>query len=135
MKSLFVSTPGGKAGAIDGLNLFFGALLGANLGTLDRLPLFEYVKLILLLAATVMTLRMVSTSERRVYMLVVLGAYALLLAGMAMVPELQPKGLALDDLYRLVATLAVWIVFVLGTELSPVSELPAPAQEDQAKAS
>ena len=45
MKSLFINTAGGKAGAVDGLNLFFGALLGANLGTLDRLRLFEYVKL------------------------------------------------------------------------------------------
>jgi predicted membrane channel-forming protein YqfA (hemolysin III family) len=135
MKSLFVSTPGGKAGAIDGLNLFFGALLGANLGTLEHLSLFEYVKLILLLAATVMTLRMVSTSERRVYMLVVLGAYALLLAGMATLPALHPKGLALDDLYRLIATLAVWVFFVLGTELSPVSAAPSPGPEDQANAS
>ena len=129
MKSLFVSTPGGKAGAIDGLNLFFGALLGANLGTLGHLPLFEYVKLIFLLAATVMALRMVSTSERRLYMLVVLGAYAVLLAGMATLPALQPKGLALDDLYRLIATLAVWVFFVLGTELSPVREDPAPPPE------
>jgi hypothetical protein len=130
MKSLFVSTPGGKAGAIDGLNLFFGALLGANLGTLGHLPLFEYVKLIFLLAATVMTLRMVSTSERRLYMLVVLGAYAVLLAGLATLPALQPKGLALEDLYRLIATLAVWVFFVLGTELSPVREDPAPRPEE-----
>lgn len=50
-----------RAGAIDGLNLFFGALLGANLGTLDHIRLVEYVQLIVLLAGTVVTVRMVSS--------------------------------------------------------------------------
>ena len=101
MKSLFLSTEGGKAGAIDGLNLFFGALLGANLGTLDRLPIGEYIKLIVLLAGTVMALRMISTSERRVMMLVVLAVYSLLLVGMVVLPELQPRGMSADDVHRL----------------------------------
>jgi hypothetical protein len=126
MKNLFVSTEGGKAGAVDGLNLFFGALLGANLGTLEGLSLPEYVKLIVLLAGTVMALRMVSTSERRVYMFVVLGLYALLLVGVALVPELQPKGMRLEDLQRLLATLAVWVAFVLGSELTPVKRAEPP---------
>jgi hypothetical protein len=127
MKSLFVNTEGGKVGAIDGLNLFFGALLGANLGTLDRLPIGEYVKLIVLLAGTVMALRMVSTSERRILMLVVLAVYALLLVGMVVLPKLQPKGMSADDVHRLVATLGVWVLFVLGAELSPVRRPQAPA--------
>jgi hypothetical protein len=38
VKDLFRSTSGGKAGAIDGLNLFFGALLGANLGSIQGIP-------------------------------------------------------------------------------------------------
>ena len=124
MKSLFVSTPGGKAGAIDGLNLFFGALLGANLGTLENLELSDYVQLVVLLAGPVMALRMVSTSERRVYMLVVLALYAALLVGLVTVPALKPEGMAPGDLHRLVATLAVWVLFVLGSELSPVREAP-----------
>ena len=125
MKSLFISTPGGKAGAIDGLNLFFGALLGANLGTLENLELSDYVQLVVLLAGTVMALRMVSTSERRVYMLVVLALYAALLVGLVTVPALKPEGMSPGDLHRLVATLAVWVLFVLGSELSPVREVPA----------
>ena len=120
---MFRNTEGGKAGAVDGLNLFFGALLGANLGTMQSLGLYEYVQLIVLLAGTVMVLRMISTSERRSFMLVVLGVYILLIGTMLMVPEVQPRGMAKSDLYRLVATLAVWVVFVLGTELSPVRPL------------
>jgi hypothetical protein len=131
MRSWFVSTEGGKAGAIDGLNLFFGALLGANLGTLDRLPLAEYVKLVILLAGTVMALRMISTSERRLMMLVVLGVYALLLVGMLVLPDLQPKGMRTDDLHRLIATLGVWVIFVLASELSPMRAPAANAGSDR----
>ena len=69
MKDLFRSTSGGKTGAIDGLNLFFGALLGANLGSIQGMSLPYYVELIFLLAAVVMTVRMLSTSPRRTYML------------------------------------------------------------------
>lgn len=129
MKSLFVNTEGGKSGAIDGLNLFFGALLGANLGTLDRMPLPEYVKLVVLLAGTVMALRMISTSERRSYMLAVIGAYALLMVALVTIPAFRPKGMAVEDLHRLVATLAVWVTFVLVSELSPVRKVTPPGPE------
>jgi hypothetical protein len=122
MKKLLTSTEGGKTGAIDGLNIFFGALLGANLGTLEKMPVFDYVKLIFLLAATVMALRMVSTSERRKTMLVTVGIYALLIVGMLGLPGLQPKGMDAGDLQRLVATLVVWIVFVVASELSPIEK-------------
>ncbi|HET9638652.1 MAG TPA: hypothetical protein VFP12_05560 [Allosphingosinicella sp.] len=136
MRSLFRNTAGGKTGAVDGLNLFFGALLGANLGTLDRLRLVEYIWLVTLLAGTVMTVRMVSTSERRPFMLAVLGIYAALLVALVLVPDFKPKNMAVDDLHRLVATLGVWVIFVLGIELSPVRQAAVPPTgEDQANAS
>jgi len=122
LRDMFRNTPGGKEGAVDGLNLFFGALLGANLGTMQALGLYEYVQLIFLLAGTVMVLRMISTSERRGFMLGVLAVYVLLIVGMLMLPKLQPKGMSPGDLHRLVATLGVWVVFVLATELSPMRE-------------
>ena len=134
MRGLFRNTAGGKSGAIDGLNLFFGALLGANLGTLDRLRLVEYVPLAILLAGTVMAVRMVSTSERRGVVLGVLGVYALLLVCLVALPGAKPDNMAVDDLHRLVATLAVWVIFILGIELSPLAPAPPP-EEDQASAS
>ena len=133
MRSLFRNTPGGKAGAIDGLNLFFGALLGANLGTLDRLRLVEYVQLAILLAGTVMAVRMVSSSERRGVVLGVLGIYAMLLVCLIAIPGAKPDNMAVDDLHRLVATLAVWVIFILGIELSPMrNHLAPPPADDQA---
>jgi hypothetical protein len=136
MRALFRNTARGKQGAIDGLNLFFGALLGANLGTLDQLRLVDYVQLATLLAGTVMAVRMVSTSERRGLILAVLGIYALLLIALVLLPGLKPENMERDDLHRLVATLAVWVIFVLGIELSPVLETTGlPAEEDQTSAS
>lgn len=119
MRRFLENTERGKKGAIDGLNLFFGALLGANLGTLDGLKLVHYLQLATVLAGTVMALRMISTSERRGVVLVVLAIYAAVLLALVMAPGLKPEGMRVDDLNRLVATLAVWLVFVLVIELSP----------------
>jgi predicted membrane channel-forming protein YqfA (hemolysin III family) len=120
MKHIFRGTAGGKAGAIDGLNLFFGALLGANLGSMQHMALFDYAQLIVLLAGTVMVLRMLSTSERRTYMLITLAFYVAIIAAVLLVPKLQPKGMPLEDLHRLIVTLAIWVVFVLASELTPM---------------
>ena len=135
MKSLFLHTRREKAGALDGLNLFFGALLGANLGTLDGLEVLDYANIVFLLAFTVMVLRMVSTSERRGYMLALLGGYVLLLAGMVTIPTMKPDGMSVSDLHRLVVTLGIWVACLLVTELTPVTKhlaKPERAGEDQA---
>ena len=121
MKRLLRNTPGGKAGSIDGLNLFFGALLGANLGTMQALEIREYVTLVVLLAGTVMVLRMLSTSERRGYMLGLVAVYVLIFA--ALLLFLPPKGMSPADLHRLTATLAIWVLCILGAELSPVDDV------------
>jgi hypothetical protein len=132
-KALMTNTPGGKLGGIEGLNLFFGALLGANLGTIGAMPLYDYVKLIVLLAATVMVIRMISTSERRLYMMSMVALYAAILTGVVMLPSLHPKGMSDEDLHRLVATLAIWMILVLASELAPVAK-PEPAVEGDAAA-
>ncbi|HEX8215071.1 MAG TPA: hypothetical protein VF582_06320 [Allosphingosinicella sp.] len=135
MKSFFLYTKREKSGAIDALNLFFGALLGANLGTLGSLALPDYINLVVLLAATVTFLRLVSTSERRGFVLVVLAAYLLLLSSLVTVPGMKPDGMTTDDLHRLVATLAVWVVFLVITEFSPNIEhrgKSGRAKDDQA---
>lgn len=120
MKDFFRNTPGGKAGTIDGLNLFFGALLGANLGTMQGMGLFDYFKIIVLLAGTVMVIRMLSTSERRVYVLVNVAIYVVIMGVFLLLPGFQPEGVATTDLHRLAITLAVWLALVLVSELLPM---------------
>jgi hypothetical protein len=122
MKDLFRSTSGGKAGTIDGLNLFFGALLGANLGTIQGMKLLYYIEFIALLAGIVITLRMLSTSPRRTYMLISLCGYAVFGGIFLLWEPLQPKGVAVGDLHRLATTLGIWMFFVVVAELSPVRD-------------
>ena len=119
---IFRNTQGGKAGSLDGLNLFFGALLGANLGTLEAVPIGDYVKLIIILAGTVMTIRMMSTSEDRRQVVLLVLLYAVLIAALLLLPDVRPEGMPLADLHKLVVTLAIWIGCVLLLELSPVQE-------------
>ena len=123
-KSLVRATPGDKAGSIDGLNLFFGALLGANLGTTQSLSLSEYARLVLLLASLVMALRMISTSERRWYVLFAFCLCAIALGGLLFVPMLKPRGLPDDAFHKLVATLVIWLTCVLAVEFSPAQKDP-----------
>ena len=119
-----------RLGGIDGLNLFFGALLGANLGTIERLSIFDYVQLIVILAGTVVTLRLVSTSDRRGYALSTLGLYVILVGIFLAVPQSRPEGLSPDAAARLGATLAVWILFVLTLEYWPTKpDEVRPAEE------
>lgn len=131
MRKFFRNTPGEKLGSIDGLNLFFGALLGANLGTMQSLPLDEYVKIVLLLAGTVMVLRMISTSRRRLKVFSILALYILLVGAMLLMPAFRPKGLAEDALHKLVATLGVWLAAVLLVEFSPMGEEPGQTRPGQ----
>lgn len=119
IRSLLRSTPGDRAGSIDGLNLFFGALLGANLGTMQALPLLVYAQIVLLLAGTVMIIRMISTSERRWFVLAVAVFCAAAVAGMFFIPMFKPRGLPEDAQHKLLATLAIWLVCVLLVEFLP----------------
>jgi hypothetical protein len=117
-----VATRARKTAAVDGLNLFFGALLGANLGTFEGLKLVHYLMMIALLAGMVMALRMFSAGEDRRRILMLLSVYALLLAGVLVSPGLRPEGLSTEDLNRLVATMAVWVGLALAIELSPTKQ-------------
>ncbi len=117
MKKVFRAAKGRKEGAMDGLNLFFGALLGANLGTITGLKLVTYVQLIVLLVSTVMALRIFAMSEKRLLAGVMLAAYVAALVTLAVVPGVQPSGLASADLNRLVATLIIWIAMVVLLEI------------------
>jgi hypothetical protein len=127
MRRYLLLTSRERVGTIDGINLFFGALLGANLGTLNSLPLREYVAFILFLAGTVMALRMISTTERRGFAIGFVAFYSVAILAMWNVPSLQLRGLPEADLHRTLATLAVWIGTVVLQELSPVLDEPGGA--------
>lgn len=118
MARLWQQTEGEKRGMVAGLSLFFGALLGANLGTLGDLPLRDYVFLVILLVGAVATIQMSVTSERRGYAIGLILFYMLLLAAVYLVPSLRPA-LAEADLAKLLATLAIWLGSVVLVEVTP----------------
>jgi len=119
MKGLWTQTPREKAATVDGINLFFGALLGANLGTLDGLGLYDYGKVIFILAGTVMALRIFSTTERRAYAYGLLGGYVLLVALFLYLLKRDPVGISPADIDRLIVTLTIWLGSVLLVEIYP----------------
>lgn len=130
MREYLVQTHRERRGGIDGVNLFFGALLGANLGTVEQMPMGDYLKLIVLLAGTVVGLRMISTSERRLYALLSLGLYMFIVGFALFSPTLRPQGLPEPALTRLGATLGVWVGAVLLLEFWPVKK-PGIRQAEQ----
>ncbi|HYI63470.1 MAG TPA: hypothetical protein VEW71_01150 [Allosphingosinicella sp.] len=125
IKSLLKQTRSEKLGTIDGLSLFFGALLGANLGTVGAMPLPDYVLLITLLAGLVMTIRLVHLSERRVYALANHLLCLALVVLIMFVPSIRPEGLDDADRNRLVATILIWAMMTLAVEFYPTKEEPA----------
>ena len=73
-----------------------------------------------------MVIRMVSTSERRLYMLANVALYVLIMGGFLLMPMFQPKAVDVGDLRRLAVTLAIWVSFVLLSEWIPVKEAEDP---------
>ncbi len=132
MREYLKQTDRERLGGIDGINLFFGALLGANLGMIDRLPLRDYAMMIIILAGTVVTLRMVSTSERRAYALMTLLVYIFLVSLYLFLPALRAKGLSDDATARLGVTLAIWVGAVLFLEFGPTHRREIRPAEEQA---
>lgn len=120
--SIWKQTQREKLGSIDGLNLFFGALLGANLGTLDALPPGEYAQLIIILAGLVAAIRMAATSERRIYAIASLLAVAGFFMYTLLRPGFIPDGMAEADAQRLATTIAVWIGAALLFEFYPTRD-------------
>ncbi len=121
-KSLWVQTPREKRGMLDGINLFFGALLGANLGTLNGLSALDYAHIIVLLAGTVVTLRIFSTTERRIHAYILLTLYVLFIGHRLFIDYEDLQGLTTADRDRLAITLLIWLVSVVLAELTPITK-------------
>ena len=124
MWKLLTYTSAEKRGMVDGIGLFFGALLGTNLGSVGNLGRVEYAMLIVLLAGTVMALRIFSTTDRRRHGYLLLSLYSIIVYQFLFLSKVG-KGIALADRERLAITLGVWLAAVVLAELTPIKELPS----------
>ncbi len=117
--ALFGQTSEEKAAYRNALSLFFGGLLGANLGLLQTMPLETYVTVSALLAGTVMAFVLVGRARSRRYAVVTLALYGTATAyayfRTDLFGSLDPAATE-----RLFATLGMWLVAMAIVELTPI---------------
>lgn len=100
---------------MEGLNIFFGAVLGVVMATTDRLDSLDFAITLAVTAALVVTLLYVSSSRHRL-------VYALLGAGMVATLDSFLGQLLRDEAGmppHLQPTLAVWLGFIVLVEFAP----------------
>lgn len=116
-----------KRAAINGMNLFFGALIGANLGSLERLALRDYLILIIIVSLIVLYIQVAPVARRRWPYLATLAMtvawlYALLLTPLGLeLFENRPRPSP-----HLFVTICLWLLTVASVELRPVAQDPEP---------
>lgn len=132
MKGLFRQTEREKRGTLAAMNLFFGALLGANLGTIGAASASDYVLLVTLIGGAVSSIYVALASERRRFALTMLAFYAALIGFALVTPGRALKSVPEADFQRIVLTLGIWVVFAAVAELSPTisSADPAPKLDE-----
>ena len=116
-------TEGERRSTLAGVNLFFGALLGAHLGTMGEVPIGDYIFLIMLLAGAVTGIFTVASSTRTRVIWLTLLIYVLVFAAILFFPEMQPPNME-SEIQRIIAMLAVWLAAMVLLRLTPV--LPDP---------
>lgn len=112
-----------KRAAVNGTNLFFGALIGANLGMLEQLALRDYVLLICIIAIIVLYIQMAPVARKRMPLLLSLAA---MVGGLYLLLMTPTGALLFGDRPRpsahLFVTIALWLTSVAAVELRPVDE-------------
>jgi hypothetical protein len=116
-------TPAEKRAMSNGVNLFFGALIGANLGTLDGMTLSDYTLIIAVVCLIVMYIQLAPVARKRWTYLGILGG----LTGLLYVLLIDPHG---EALFRgrtrppphLFVTISFWLASVDSIELRPLAK-------------
>jgi hypothetical protein len=112
MKAVFSYPEKERRASLDGVNLFFSALLGANVGVMNDMPLNDYFKMILLLSGAVSAVFTIAVSERRSVMWTTALAFAVILLAMGVAPPVSSDE-SRQEFHRLVMTMAVWLAMLL----------------------
>lgn len=99
-----------------GTNLFFGALIGANLGTISDVPLIEYVFIITFLSLTAIILQIVVATGNILYALTQC-IVVILLTLYAFYYEKLFSSLSTDEANQIIATIIVWVAMTTLTKI------------------
>lgn len=113
-----------KRAALSGISLFFGALIGANLGTIEQLALADYILLIATICLIVLYIHLAPVARKRwsnlAHLLaLVLVLYLLLVhdAGAAFFQGPRPTP-------HIFATICFWLASLAIVELRPLAARP-----------
>ena len=116
-----------KRASINGLNLFFGALIGANLGSLENLALRDYTLIVTMVCVTVLYIQLAPVARQRWLYVAILVVYV----GVLYLLLLAPAGLQVfKDRARpqphLFVTICLWLLSVAYVELRPMAKTEPP---------
>lgn len=119
MRFFLLQTRAEQRATAGGINLFFGALIGAHLGAYTDLPLNTFTTLVMLLAGAVLALQTALHSERRLYTWSIVAVYAALLVWSTRAPTIWPRDQIPEGLDKVLVTFAVWLFAVVTVTVLP----------------
>lgn len=114
-----------KRAALNGVSLFFGALIGANLGMTTGMPLRDYALIVAMVCTLILYLYIAPVAPRRLSAVTILLA---LLGGLYLL-LIHDLGAAAFDGARppphIFVTICFWVASTLVVELRPIEESSA----------
>ncbi len=112
-----------KRASINGLNLFFGALIGANLGSLEHLALPDYTVIVTMVCLTVLYIQLAPVARQRWLYAAILAVYVGVLYFLLMSPaDLHPFKDRPRPQPHLFVTICLWLASVAYIELRPMAK-------------
>jgi len=109
-----------KRAALNGVSLFFGALIGANLGMTTGMPLRDYALIVAVVCTLILYLYIAPVARRRLSAVAILSA---LLGGLYLLLIHDIGAVAFDGARptpHIFVTICFWVASTLVIELRPI---------------
>lgn len=120
-----------KRASVNGLNLFFGALIGANLGSLENLALPDYTVIVTMVCLTVLYIQLAPVARQRWVYVAILATYVGVLYLLLIAPVgLHPFRDGPRPQPHLFVTICLWLVSVAYIELRPMAKTEPSARPE-----
>jgi hypothetical protein len=123
-----------KRASVNGINLFFGALIGANLGSLENLALRDYTLIAGMVCVIVLYIQLAPVARQRwLYMgilaVTVAVLYIILLAPAGPLHPFKDRPRPAPHLF---VTICLWLLSVAYIELRPLANTEPPPSTPKA---
>jgi uncharacterized membrane protein YccC len=119
MRHIFTQTPEERRATLTALNIFFGALLGALLGSLSTVPIGKFILLVFLLMGAVTALFTIAFVKERRSVALSAVSFLAMIGILWFSPNAVPASIR-GEAERIVATLLVWLLALVVMRLAPL---------------